>query len=159
MWPVSAALPTKSHCFHCCVTTWFVPMTLKRFFFWWKHLKTSEKMSNCEFGICDWITVCSLCVFTVFLTWVNCSSVRWGTRIQDIFTVGKLLALVLIIVVGMIQIAKGESSTLNTYFLASRCFKWNMLLYLKKWFVLSNIKIDAVCKYQSILNYINVRWH
>jgi len=51
--------------------------------------------------------MCSLRVFTVFLTWVNCSSVRWGTRIQDVFTVGKLLALVLIIVVGMVQIVKG----------------------------------------------------
>ncbi|XP_057197737.1 solute carrier family 7 member 10a isoform X1 [Triplophysa rosa] len=52
-------------------------------------------------------------VCQLFLTWVNCSSVRWGTRIQDIFTVGKLLALVLIIVVGMVQIAKGHYDALE----------------------------------------------
>uniref|UniRef100_A0A673W128 Solute carrier family 7 member 10 n=1 Tax=Salmo trutta TaxID=8032 RepID=A0A673W128_SALTR len=48
-------------------------------------------------------TVCLL-----FLTWVNCSSVRLATRIQDVFTVGKLAALGLIIVVGLVQICKGN---------------------------------------------------
>ncbi|KAK6477275.1 asc-type amino acid transporter 1 [Huso huso] len=48
-------------------------------------------------------TVCVL-----FLTWVNCSSVRWATRIQDVFTAGKLLALGLIITVGLVQICKGN---------------------------------------------------
>ncbi|XP_070282650.1 large neutral amino acids transporter small subunit 2 isoform X1 [Myotis yumanensis] len=44
----------------------------------------------------------------LLLTWVNCSSVRWATRVQDIFTAGKLLALALIIIMGVVQIGKGE---------------------------------------------------
>lgn len=55
-------------------------------------------------------SVCvGVCVFcSVLLTWVNCCSVRMATRIQDIFTVGKLMALALIIVVGLIEICKGN---------------------------------------------------
>lgn len=51
---------------------------------------------------------CVCVCLSVFLTWVNCFSVRMATRIQDIFTVGKLMALGLIIVVGLVQICKGQ---------------------------------------------------
>ncbi|KAL4657198.1 large neutral amino acids transporter small subunit 2 [Arapaima gigas] len=47
-------------------------------------------------------------VCLLLLTWINCNSVRWATRVQDVFTAGKLLALGLIIVMGLVQICKGE---------------------------------------------------
>ncbi|KAG8455401.1 hypothetical protein GDO86_001553 [Hymenochirus boettgeri] len=47
-------------------------------------------------------------VCLLLLTWINCASVRWATRVQDMFTAGKLLALALIIIMGVVQICKGE---------------------------------------------------
>ncbi len=57
------------------------------------------------------------CCLSVLLTWVNCHSVRWATCVQDVFTAGKLLALGLIIIMGAVQICKGNICSL----LSSEC--------------------------------------
>ncbi|KAM8793638.1 large neutral amino acids transporter small subunit 2-like [Eudromia elegans] len=44
----------------------------------------------------------------LLLTWVNGASARWATRVQDVFTAGKLLALGLVIAVGLVHLCRGE---------------------------------------------------
>ena len=49
-----------------------------------------------------------VCVFAAVLTFVNAYDVKWATRVQDVFTYAKLLALLLIIVTGFVQLGRGK---------------------------------------------------
>ncbi|XP_038662451.1 large neutral amino acids transporter small subunit 1 [Scyliorhinus canicula] len=53
------------------------------------------------------------CLCIMFLTAVNCYSVKAATRVQDIFAAAKLLALTVIIILGFVQIFRGDTPYLK----------------------------------------------
>ena len=59
------------------------------------------------------------------LAFVNCYEVKWATRVQDVFTAAKLLALFTIIGTGIIQLGRGEDLS-AFYFWKSLLFAGNV---------------------------------
>ncbi|CAH1779995.1 unnamed protein product [Owenia fusiformis] len=45
------------------------------------------------------------------LTFVNCANVKWANKVQIVFTVAKVAALVLIIIIGAVYLAKGNTKS------------------------------------------------
>ena len=45
----------------------------------------------------------------MLIAWVNCYSVQLAARVQVIFTVAKIIALIVIIIGGFVKLGEGES--------------------------------------------------
>ncbi|XP_078576152.1 cystine/glutamate transporter-like [Branchiostoma floridae x Branchiostoma japonicum] len=59
---------------------------------------------------------CLAAAMILLLTFVNCYSVKLSTWIQDVFSVGKVLALIVIIIAGVVQMAKGRTENFQNAF-------------------------------------------
>ncbi|XP_053323191.1 Y+L amino acid transporter 2-like [Spea bombifrons] len=72
--------------------------------------------------------IAAACVCT--LTFINCVHVKWGTRVQDVFTYAKILALLMIISVGLVKLGQGEMDNLKAPFEGSTTNVGSMALAL-----------------------------
>lgn len=73
----------------------------------------------------------------LLITFVNCTSVKWATSVQNVFTVAKLLALAIIFVVGVVRICQGYTDYVSpsTIFEGSstKVFAYGIAFYQGLW--------------------------
>lgn len=67
----------------------------------------------CNFPCLVAVNLSCFLLFSGLLTAINCFNVKWATRVQDIFTTTKIIALVVIILTGLWALIGGETSNIQ----------------------------------------------
>ncbi|XP_071784716.1 b(0,+)-type amino acid transporter 1-like isoform X4 [Asterias amurensis] len=91
--------------------------------------------AECEKPITTVKLMAAICI--ILIVFINCASVKWATAVQNFFTAAKLIALVIIIIVGFIKLFQGNIQYLtpSTAFAGSsgNVFAYGIAFYQGLW--------------------------
>ncbi|PIK43730.1 putative b(0,+)-type amino acid transporter 1 isoform X4 [Apostichopus japonicus] len=103
------------------------------------YLAAAMGIRECEEGSTDlaWIQKLFAGIVLLLLLAINCLSVKLATRVQIVFTATKLLAMIVIVIIGMVKMIQGNTEHLSTSTAfegtSSRFFSYSIAIYQGHW--------------------------